>query len=88
MELAAGRGHEQSAAAALLGREEIELRGATVTADALHCQHATLHQIVVVKGGDYLVSLKDNQPAAALHARNVLAREAPLFASMKRATAG
>jgi len=88
MALAPGKGHEQSAAAALLAREEVDLCGATVTADALHCQHATLHQIVAVKGGDYLVSLKDNQPTAAAYAQGVLAEAPPLFASMKKATDG
>lgn len=84
MECAPGKGHEQSAAAALLARAEVNLVGAVVTTDALHCQHATLHQIVAGKGGDYLVSLKDNQKKAADYARGVLAPRAPLFASTTR----
>ncbi len=58
MACALGRGHEQSAATALLARADVNLVGAVVTTDALHCQSATLHQIVAAKGGDYLVSLK------------------------------
>lgn len=88
MALCAGKGHEQAAAAALLAREDVDLRGAILTADALHCQHATLHEVVAHKGGDYVIALKDNQPRAAAHARTQLAGELPLFAPMKKATAG
>jgi hypothetical protein len=79
MAVAAGKGYEQAAAQELLEREDVDLRGALLTADALHCQHPTLHQIVAVKGGDYLISLKDNQPKAAEYARAALA-DAPPFA--------
>jgi len=80
MAVAAGKGHEQAAAQELVGRSEVDLRGALVTADALHCQHATLHQIVAEKGGEYLVSLKDNQKSAADYACKVLDAAPPLFA--------
>ena len=53
--------------------------GAVVTMDALHCQKAVLHQIVAQKGGDYFVSLKDNQPTAAAYAQQMLEGSAPLF---------
>jgi predicted transposase YbfD/YdcC len=39
----------------------LDLRGALVTADAEHCQRETV-ALIVGRGGDYLVSLKDNQP--------------------------
>jgi hypothetical protein len=86
MAVASGKGYEQAAAQELLERADVDLHGALLTADALHCQHATLHQIVAVKGGDYLVSLKDNQPTAALYAREVLEKSAPLFRSTTKPT--
>jgi len=79
MAVADGKGHEQSAALQLLASAELDLQGAIVTADALHCHHATLHEIVAGKGGDYIVSLKDNQPKAAAYARGVLESAPPLF---------
>lgn len=88
MAVASGKGHELTAAQELLDREDVDLRGALLTADALHCQHATLHQIVAVKGGDYLVSLKDNQPKAAAYAVQALAGATPLFRQITRPTDG
>ena len=41
--------------------ELLELAGAVVTLDAMHCQKATLAAIRA-KGADYLVAVKDNQP--------------------------
>jgi hypothetical protein len=88
MAVAAGKGYEQAAALELLDRPEVELRGALLTADALHCQHATLHQIVAGKGGEYLVSLKDNQKKAAAYAREVLDVAPPLFAQTTKPMGG
>ena len=79
MAVAAGKGHEQSTALRLLESPEVDLHGAVLTADALHDQHATLHEIVAGQGGDYLISLKDNQPKAAAYARGVLESAPPLF---------
>jgi hypothetical protein len=73
-----GKGREQTTGRELLQREDVNLCGATVTADALHCQKETLHAIVT-RGGDYLVSLRDNQAKAAACATRVLAGTAPLF---------
>lgn len=42
--------------------ELLDLKGATVTVDAMGCQRAIAAQIVE-QGGDYLFSLKANQPA-------------------------
>jgi predicted transposase YbfD/YdcC len=39
----------------------LDIRGCIVTADAMHCQKETVAQIRV-QGGDYLLSLKQNQP--------------------------
>jgi hypothetical protein len=42
--------------------EPLDLRGRIVAADALHTQSETARQIVLEKGGDYLLTVKDNQP--------------------------
>jgi predicted transposase YbfD/YdcC len=42
--------------------ELLDLQGAVVTADAMHCQKKTAQKIVE-GGGDYLLQVKDNQPA-------------------------
>jgi len=89
MAVASGQGHELATAQQLLERPDVDLRNAVVTADALHCQHNTLHEIVAVKGGDYVVSLKNNQPHAATYARKVLdASVAPPFCSRTKPTDG
>lgn len=79
MAVADGKGHELKAAQALLAREDVELQGAVVTADGLHTQHKTFHTIVAKKGGDYLVSLKDNQKAAHQYASSLLEKASPLL---------
>jgi Domain of unknown function (DUF4338)/DDE_Tnp_1-associated len=76
-------GHEIRLAQELLASPAVELVGAVVTADALHCQHGTLHQIVAQKGGDYFISLKDNQPQAAKYARDILT-DAPFLPSPRK----
>jgi predicted transposase YbfD/YdcC len=53
------KSNEITALPALL--ELLDLRGAVVTADAMHCQR-NLAQQVVDAGGDYLLQVKDNQP--------------------------
>lgn len=45
------------------GREILkmfEVKGAIITADAIHCQKETIKQIVD-KGGDYIIQIKENQ---------------------------
>jgi len=42
--------------------EPLELRGKVVTADAMHTQRDLARFIVEQKGGDYLFTVKDNQP--------------------------
>ena len=42
--------------------EPLDLRERKVAADALHTQTETARQIVLEKGGDYLLTVKDNQP--------------------------
>jgi hypothetical protein len=46
--------------------ELLDLRGAVVTIDAIGCQRAVAAK-VIARGGDYLLPVKDNQPA--LHAK-------------------
>jgi predicted transposase YbfD/YdcC len=53
-------GNEITAARALL--ELLDLKGALVTADAIHCNVETA-QTVLDRGGDYLIALKGNRPA-------------------------
>ena len=57
--VAAG-GNEIDAALELLAM--LDLKGRTVTADAMHCQRRTA-QAVLEGGGDYVLALKANQPA-------------------------
>lgn len=42
----------------------LDLTGQLVTADAIHCQNDTA-QVILDRGGDYLLRLKDNRPALA-----------------------
>jgi hypothetical protein len=41
--------------------EKIDIEGKTVVLDALHTQHETARQIVFEGGGDYVLTVKDNQ---------------------------
>ncbi len=56
----AGKGQELAAAQAVLG--QIPLEGRIVVADALLTQREVCQQIVA-GGGDYLLPVKENQPA-------------------------
>jgi hypothetical protein len=40
----------------------LDLQGRIVAADALHTQAQTARMIVMEKGGDYLLTVNDNQP--------------------------
>jgi len=51
-------GGEISALRALI--ERLDIRGITITADALHCQRETC-ELIVREGGDYCLQLKGNQ---------------------------
>jgi predicted transposase YbfD/YdcC len=57
---------------------QTELHHALVTADALHCEPATM-RLIVEQGGDYLLQLKANQPTAFAKAQAVAATAAPLL---------
>ena len=56
----AGKENEILAARTVL--EMFDIKGMLVTADALHCNAKTA-QLIVDRGGDYLIALKGNRPA-------------------------
>jgi predicted transposase YbfD/YdcC len=58
----------------LLGR--LDLVGKTVVADALHTQIETAQQIVFERGGDYLLSVKDNQKTLHQSVASLLEKQA------------
>lgn len=49
-----------------------DLKGATVTADALHC-HRAMAEAVVAANGDYALAVKGNQPTLLREAKAVIA---------------
>lgn len=59
----AGDGDSEIVAARAL-LQCLDLSGQLVTADAIHCQNDTA-QVILDRGGDYLLRLKDNRPALA-----------------------
>lgn len=65
----AEKSNEIPAAQALLKR--VELEGSLVTADAMHTQTETARIVVQEKGGDYLFTIKGNQPGVADNAREL-----------------
>ena len=64
-------GNETKAALALLGM--LDLEGAIVTADALHCSPRMAEE-VSRRGGDYVLALKGNQPALRAAAEKLAAK--------------
>lgn len=52
--------------------ELIQLEGCMVTADALHC-HRTMAKAITDRGGDYVLAVKDNQPALLADAKAAIA---------------
>jgi predicted transposase YbfD/YdcC len=50
----------------------LQLKGCVVTADALHC-HRAMAKAIVARGGDYVLAVKDNQPALLADAKAALA---------------
>jgi hypothetical protein len=67
---------ELTAAKRLYG--ETQIQGATITADALHCERENM-QMVVEKGADFLFQLKANQPNALEQAVKIAATTPPFF---------
>jgi predicted transposase YbfD/YdcC len=62
--------------------ELLDLAGAIVTADALHC-HRNMAEAILAKGGDYLLALKGNRPALRAEAEARLAAEKGKSASVE-----
>jgi predicted transposase YbfD/YdcC len=60
------------AAAALELINLLALKGCVVTADALHC-HRAMAGGIVERGGDYVLAVKDNQPALLRDAKAIIA---------------
>ena len=87
-----GKGHELKLTQRLLASDAVNLRGAVVTADSLHCQDRSAHCITREKGGDYILQVRANQPTLEKHARKPLAEAPPLFlprtAGMDGSTSG
>lgn len=52
--------------------ELLQLKGCVVTADALHC-HRGMAKAIVARGGDYVLAVKDNQPALLRDAKAAIA---------------
>src|ERR1044072_9667886 len=60
------------AAAAMQLIELLQLKGCVVTADALHC-HRAMAKAITERGGDYVLAVKDNQPALLADAKAAIA---------------
>ncbi len=58
----------------------LDLTGKVVTVDALHTQRATAEHLVSVKGADYLMTIKGNQPTLLAAAQQALSGPAAEFA--------
>ena len=74
-----GKGHELKLTQRLLASDAVNLQGAVVTADSLHCQDQTAHSITREKGGDYILQVRANQPKLEKHAQEQLVGTLPLF---------
>ena len=72
------KGSEISELAALVAG--LDLTGKVVTVDALHTQRATAEHLVSVKGADYLMTIKGNQPTLLAAAQQALSGPAAEFA--------
>lgn len=75
-ELVEEKSNEIPAARKLLERVEIE--GRLVSLDALHTQHETARAVVWEGGGDYLLTVKDNQPTLRATLQTLLPSPAAL----------
>ena len=60
----------------------LELTGALVSSDALHCQNET-NRGIVEAGGEALVQVKGNQPSALASAKAIAASRPPFFPSTR-----
>lgn len=63
--------NNNEAAGALQLLELLQLKGCVVTADALHC-HRAMAKAIVARGGDYVLAVKENQPALLEDAKSAI----------------
>ena len=63
--------------------ESVELQGAVVTGDALHCERENI-QLVVENNGDVFFQLKGNQPTALAEAQRIVAAGSPLLTASRK----
>ena len=75
---------ETTTARELLRSEEVTLLHCTVSGDALYANDENARLIIQEKGGDYLFSLKDNQPTVFAYAQKQLLGT-PFFSVPRRA---
>ena len=66
--------NNNEAAGALQLIELLQLKDCVVTADALHC-HRGMAKAIVARRGDYLLAVKENQPALVADAKAAIAAE-------------
>ena len=62
-----------------------DLEGKVITADALHCQRETA-RLIIERGGDYVLQIKENQAGLHAHARSRLEGRPPFFRKPKKDT--
>src|SRR5262245_28548054 len=67
--------NNNEAAGALQLLELLQLKGCVVTADALHC-HRRMAKQIVERDGDYVLAVKENQPALLADAKAAIAAAA------------
>lgn len=60
--------------------DTLDLAGAVITADALHCQRATA-QTIIDRGGHYIFTVKDNQPKLREQLKTLPWKQIPILDS-------
>jgi hypothetical protein len=70
--------------------ERVDVEGRLVLADAMHTQAETARKIVFEKGGDYLLTIKKNQPTVLKTVTGLLSKEvlSPSGPAVQRAASG
>jgi hypothetical protein len=63
--------------------QQVDLRNAVVTGDALHCERENM-QLVIENDGDFLFQLKGNQPTALTEAERIAAIGSPLLPAKQK----
>jgi hypothetical protein len=63
--------------------QSVDLQGAVITGDALHCERENIH-LVVENNGDALFQLKGNQPTALAEAKRITALGTPLLPATQK----